>query len=396
MLNRPPAAHPPRAMGCCKSRAQDKPATAAPPVVEEKTAPCEEKPGEYLLLKEVFVRRELSLDSPQVGELKQGSSVTVTEIVNLADKKKVRGRVKEPAGWITIKDSVSGILWASCTHKTPDAAKLASGHALLAMSRLTMRLDEAMDSGCVTMVPEDEALEVVEVGEGRRIKVKNASGQVGWVSLKTEAGVFLLKEQVGTESGNVAERWVRGVRVPGDLLTGFYNAVKDEFADRNTSATTRWLEKSEVPEHVRVVLRPEIKPVAAAGTGPEVREAVRELAWRWGIQAARSSVADEGPAIVVHDAAMDAAALKIQSVHRGKEARKAVATKRDSKQDPGLQKEPTEHFDAAKDPDKDMISPPPDAEAPCLEEVLPPPLEMNPREVSNRPEPWCNVMMCCH
>lgn len=327
------------AFGCCRRSSEDVP-TASDPKTAEATA-CEEIAGEYLLLKETFVRQESVLESAQVAELKRGSLVTITEIVDLVEKHRILGRVEEPAGWITLRDKVSGVVRASRTMRIPDASKLKAGHALIAMSKLAMRIDEAIDSACVAELPEDEPLEVLQVGAGRRIQVKSAKGHVGWVSIKTEDGVPILKQHVAQ------------------------------------SAT---------------------EEAAVAGRG-----------------------GGDPSAVVVRDDAMGAAALKIQAVHRGNEARKEVAAKAETKQDAASQEAPTERSDVpAAEPKERSPSPadesterqavitevsalrivslsdPSDAQT-CREEV--PQLDRvrpNPREVEAKHQPCCNVVMCCH
>lgn len=312
-------------MGCGGSSA-DVPAAATPTTTA--AAPCEEIVGEYLLLKETFVRQESQLESVQVAELKRGSLVTVTEVANLAEKHRVLGRVVVPAGWITLRDTASGVVRASRTMRVPEASTLKAGQALFAMSKLVMRTEEATDSTCVAELLEDEALEVVQVGTGRRIKVKSATGQIGWVSLTTEDGVPILKQDASDKMALEAA------------------AVK----------------------------------IQAVHRGNEARKSLAE--------------AEHPPAAVVHDDAMDAAALKIQAVHRGNEARKTVATKKEETK-PAMQSELTEtQADITLASALRIVSLNDLPETGPTQES-----KTNPREVEPMHEqrkPFCGTIMCCH
>lgn len=186
--------------GCCNRRRRSSsddapgPATGSAGAAE---ACAGEDLGDYTVLKDIVVRKALSLDSSKVAELKAGSSVTVDEVQVVSGKKKVRGRIQEPPGWITLRDLASGEALVSQTHITPSASNLKAGHMLLAMSRLTMRLDESLESGDVTHVDAETELEVLRVGSERRIQVRDASGKVGWVSLATADGEPLVKQEAG-------------------------------------------------------------------------------------------------------------------------------------------------------------------------------------------------------
>lgn len=402
--------------GCCRRRGGGT-GTAKETAAETPTAnaaPCEDVPGEYLLVKAAVVRREVSLESAKVGELKVGSSVTVAEVVCLAAKRKIRGRILEPSGWITLRDEASDEVVATRWMRSPDASSLKAGHALLAMSKLTMRLDERLDSACVAQLPEDEPLEVLQVGAGRRIQVKAASGRVGWVSLRTDDGVPLTKQripvdaEVAAEKGKpVAGRWLRGVWLPDGLASGFCGALRSEFVDGAERATSRWLERPEVPEHVRAALRPEVKTVAA-GTSPSRRaESVAALAVRWGLPAHAASEAGAGgvePVSVVIHAAVDE--VGVEQEKPAAPPTVPVVLQRDGATelhadvaicDDGTSAERIEPIKPLREigkGDGKFAAP----TISSLEEVLPPTLDDDippkQRDVANARQSWC--ILCCH
>jgi len=62
--------------------------------------------GDYILSTYSVVRAGCSLKSAKVADdLATGANVRVLEIVNIADEKRIRGRIEKPAGWITLCDT---------------------------------------------------------------------------------------------------------------------------------------------------------------------------------------------------------------------------------------------------------------------------------------------------
>ncbi|CAE8630184.1 unnamed protein product, partial [Polarella glacialis] len=76
----------------------------------------EDSPGLYLLTRTAFVSPDLHNMSPSddelVDELVAGTQIRIAEIVDLEDKERVRARLVEPAGWITLLNTASRRRWA--------------------------------------------------------------------------------------------------------------------------------------------------------------------------------------------------------------------------------------------------------------------------------------------
>eukprot|EP00933_Yihiella_yeosuensis_P083615 TRINITY_DN9785_c0_g1_i1.p1 TRINITY_DN9785_c0_g1~~TRINITY_DN9785_c0_g1_i1.p1 ORF type:complete len:1112 (+),score=327.76 TRINITY_DN9785_c0_g1_i1:449-3337(+) len=75
-----------------------------------------EVPGAFVLLSTAAVSPSASWLAPGeeelVGELETGTHVDVVEVVELRDGKLFRGRIRQPAGWISIKNLETGDRWA--------------------------------------------------------------------------------------------------------------------------------------------------------------------------------------------------------------------------------------------------------------------------------------------
>lgn len=63
---------------------------------------------------------------------------------------------------------------------------LGPGDVCETSSLVTIRKEESLDSNLVCEVAPGQTLDVIEVGQGRRIKVRNAQGVEGWISSKTK------------------------------------------------------------------------------------------------------------------------------------------------------------------------------------------------------------------
>lgn len=83
-------------------------------------------PGDYRLINESYITNESSMDSADVGELQPGASVKVLEVITLVEEQRVRGRIAEPAGWISLLKLDDGYRWV-VPAKLPSMANLPPG-----------------------------------------------------------------------------------------------------------------------------------------------------------------------------------------------------------------------------------------------------------------------------
>lgn len=83
-----------------KDRPADKVPLAAPS--------CPDAPGRYVIIHEgTLVRSTISMigsDEEMLGTLKEGTVVEVVEVRTVVAEGRVRGRITEPAGWISLRD----------------------------------------------------------------------------------------------------------------------------------------------------------------------------------------------------------------------------------------------------------------------------------------------------
>ncbi|CAK0882695.1 unnamed protein product [Prorocentrum cordatum] len=86
----------------------DLPAAADWPV-EEKP---QDAPGRYIVLKRTAVQLTAKVGSQKFATLEPGCDVKVVEVVDSTEDKRIRARVEEPAGWISLLNTESGHRWA--------------------------------------------------------------------------------------------------------------------------------------------------------------------------------------------------------------------------------------------------------------------------------------------
>eukprot|EP00913_Durusdinium_trenchii_P010776 g10109.t1 len=69
-------------------------------------------PGVYILAGEVDVTEAVGRGSTKVGRLQPGQEVHVLEVVQKEQDRRVRARIQQPAGWISLLDTSEGHRWA--------------------------------------------------------------------------------------------------------------------------------------------------------------------------------------------------------------------------------------------------------------------------------------------
>merc|ERR1712060_292231 len=69
-------------------------------------------PGRYMVLKRTAVQLTAKVGSQKFATLEPGCEVSVVEVVDSTEDRRVRARVEEPAGWISLLNTESGLRWA--------------------------------------------------------------------------------------------------------------------------------------------------------------------------------------------------------------------------------------------------------------------------------------------
>lgn len=72
----------------------------------------QDAPGRYMVLKRTAVQLTAKVGSQKFATLEPGCEVKVVEVVDLTEDRRVRARVEEPAGWISLLNTESGHRWA--------------------------------------------------------------------------------------------------------------------------------------------------------------------------------------------------------------------------------------------------------------------------------------------
>jgi hypothetical protein len=69
-------------------------------------------PGIYVIVDDCLVTESKSTDSRDVSELKSDQRVRVLEVVRVEEAERMRGRIEQPEGWISLQNTSSGDRWA--------------------------------------------------------------------------------------------------------------------------------------------------------------------------------------------------------------------------------------------------------------------------------------------
>ena len=68
--------------------------------------------GRYVITEEALVDDGPTFDSQEVAVLNAGAAVEVLEIVEMPEIRRVRARIENPKGWISLVDMDDGFRWA--------------------------------------------------------------------------------------------------------------------------------------------------------------------------------------------------------------------------------------------------------------------------------------------
>jgi hypothetical protein len=73
----------------------------------------EDRPGRYYVIKEAGIMQSLqTAKGSVVGKVQVGDWIEVLEVVNVEAEKRIRARIQEPSGWISLMNNESGTRWA--------------------------------------------------------------------------------------------------------------------------------------------------------------------------------------------------------------------------------------------------------------------------------------------
>jgi len=163
----------------------------------------EDTPGQYIVIHDgVAVSSGLSTVSPITQILAFGTVVNVLEVARIEEDKRVRGRIEDPPGWVSLLDTGDGYRWARRQAPAPgpppgDAAGLSEPQRTRLTlrpppsGRLGLRMSEELE---VTGLAGPEA---AEGGwrEGDRVLAVNGSAVEGKGAFLAELGRALARSQ---------------------------------------------------------------------------------------------------------------------------------------------------------------------------------------------------------
>ncbi|CAE7595499.1 unnamed protein product [Symbiodinium natans] len=146
--------------------------------------------GEYILLRPAFVARDAKTFDPDddevVEELEEGQEVRAVEIVELKEEKRVRARLHQPDGWVTLANMETGV-------------------------QRVMAKEEWLETRKAAMVESAESSD----GEAEPAS-ESASSERSELSDEEDRAVPQQKRQPGGETASLADVGV--VHTDGDLL----------------------------------------------------------------------------------------------------------------------------------------------------------------------------------
>lgn len=112
--------------------------------------------GMYIIMREVAINAGVEKASSRAGRLEPGRILRVVELVEVAEESRLRARIEDPVGWISIKDTKSGNRWAR--RMMPDDLPGACGSLGMPRAELSLHIEQ-LKSRCDELEAEKAALE---------------------------------------------------------------------------------------------------------------------------------------------------------------------------------------------------------------------------------------------
>eukprot|EP00660_Eupelagonema_oceanica_P015459 gene15459-12869_t len=98
-------------------------------------------PGEYVAVERAQVGETIERDSAKIAVLPRGRRVRVIEVVRRDDLRRIRGRIDDPAGWVSLEDLGDrvGYRWVAPAARVDGSAPVPVAAAAPGAGRLTGR-----------------------------------------------------------------------------------------------------------------------------------------------------------------------------------------------------------------------------------------------------------------
>lgn len=138
-------------------------------------APCR-----YVIVVRSFVKEGFDPSSEKIQDLLPETIVEVAEVAENLDARRIRGRLVEPAGWISLMNTETGQRWAEKVDDEPGEYRI--------MVPVHVKVNKELTSARVADIPRDMIVNVVEVrelAEDKRVRGRINSPQEGWISLQS-------------------------------------------------------------------------------------------------------------------------------------------------------------------------------------------------------------------
>lgn len=136
-------------------------------------------PGRYVVVVQSYVKAGIDTSTAKIGDVLPERVVEIAEVVENEAARRIRGRLVEPAGWISLANTETGQRWAEKVDDEPGEYRI--------IVPVHLKVSKHLDSLRVADIPKNAIVNVVEVQlltEDKRVRGRIDSPCDGWISLQ--------------------------------------------------------------------------------------------------------------------------------------------------------------------------------------------------------------------
>jgi len=176
-----PAQAQPRAEQPLERRLEQTQGNLPPKEVQSEVSTEEETSRIYRLMGDAVLRDGPLLSSKNLQTVPGGDLLEVVEVVQVRSENRLRGRVRDPVGWISLESLDSRWQWAALVHgeDLPGMYHLIGDSVLRDASSVTSKKLGVLKSGS-----DVEVMQVIQVDAVNRLRAR-VKQPAGWISLKS-------------------------------------------------------------------------------------------------------------------------------------------------------------------------------------------------------------------
>lgn len=136
-------------------------------------------PGRYVVVVQSYVKAGIDTSTAKIGDVLPERVVEIAEVVENEATRRIRGRLVEPAGWISLMNTETGQRWAERIDDEPGEYRI--------IVPVHLKVSKDLDSMRVADIPKNAIVNVVEVQvltEDKRVRGRIDCPCDGWISLQ--------------------------------------------------------------------------------------------------------------------------------------------------------------------------------------------------------------------